>query len=81
MVRFAGLVLVQRVQLWVGLIAKGLTGHGGEVKMEAVQQEVDFDPGPPGLWTHGRRGTGEQRGAVHRAEGLVLRGAETGFRT
>lgn len=71
-VRRAGVVLVQQVELRVGLVAEGFAPHGAEVKMEAVQQEVDFDPGPPGLWTHGRSGTQDEGGAVDCAAGLVL---------
>lgn len=56
-VRLAGVVLVQRVELRVGLIAEGFAPHSAEVKMEAVQQEMNFDPGPPGLWTHCWSGT------------------------
>lgn len=46
---FAGVVPVQWVELRVGLITEGFTPHSAEVKMEAVHQEVNFDPGPPGL--------------------------------
>lgn len=63
-IRFAWIVLVQQVQLWVGLIAEVLAPHAAEVKMEAVQQEVNFDPGPPGLWTHSRSGTQDEGGAI-----------------
>lgn len=71
-VRFAGVVLVQRVELRVGLVAEGFVPHGAKVKVEAVQQEVNFDPGPPGLWTHRRSRTRDEGGAVHRAARLVL---------
>lgn len=71
-VRFAGVVPVQRVELRVGLIAEGFTPHRAEVEMEAVHQEVNFDPGPPGLWTHRRSGTWDEGGAVHYAARLVL---------
>lgn len=69
---FAGVVLVQWVKLWVGLIAESFIPHSAEVKMEAVQQEVNFDPRPPGLWTHSRGRTQDERGAVHCAARLVL---------
>lgn len=75
MVRFAGVVLVQRVELWVLLIAEGFIPHGAEVKMEAVQQEMNFNPSPPGLWTHRRSRTQDEGGAVHCAARLVLEGS------
>lgn len=71
-VRFAGVVPVQWVELRVGLITEGFTPHSAEVKMEAVHQEVNFDPGPPGLWTHCRSGTWDEGGAVHCAPRLIL---------
>lgn len=71
-VRFAGVILVQRVELWVRLIAEGFIPHGAEVKMEAVQQEINFDPGPPRLWTHRRSQTQNEGRAVHCAVRLVL---------
>lgn len=75
-VRPAGAVAVQRVQQRVGLITEGLAAHRTEVKVEAVHQEVNFDPGPPGLGTHGRCGTGDESGAVDRAESLKLQRGE-----
>ena len=75
-VRLAGLVLVQRVEHRVGLVAEGFSGHGTEVKLEAVQQEVNFDPGPRGLWTHRRGRAQDQGGAAHRAARLVLQPKE-----
>lgn len=71
-VRLAGVVLVQLVELGVGLVAEGLAAHSAEVEVEAVQQEVDFNPRPSGLRTHSRRRTQDEEGAVHRAAGLVL---------
>lgn len=71
-VRLAGVVLAQQVEPRVGLVAEGLAPDGAEVKMEAVQQELDFDPGPPGLWAHGRSWTQDEGGAVHRAARLIL---------
>lgn len=64
-VRFAGVILVQWVELRVGLVAEGFIPHCTEVKMEAVQQELNFDPGPPGLWTHRRSRTQDEGGTVH----------------
>lgn len=52
-VRPAGAVAVQGVQQRIGLITKGMVSHRTKVKVEAVHQEVNFDPGPPGLGTHG----------------------------
>ena len=72
MVRFAGVILIQRVKLWVGLVAEGFISHSVEVKMEAVQQEMNFDPGSPGLCTHCRRWTQDEGGAVHCAARLIL---------
>lgn len=69
---FVGVILVQWVKLWVGLIAEGFIPHSGEVKMEAVQQEVNFDPRPSGLRTHRWCWAQDERGAVHFAARLVL---------
>ena len=63
-VRLARVVPVQLVELWVEFIAKGFLSHRAEVKMETVQQEVDFHPGPSGLWPHSRGRTQHERGAV-----------------
>lgn len=79
-VRPAEAVAVQRVQQRVGLITEGLAPHRTEVKVEAVHQEVNFDPGPPGLGTHGRGGTGDECGAVDRAESLKLQMSEKSCR-
>lgn len=73
-VRFAGVVPVQRVELRVGLIAEGFTPHCAEVKMEAVHQEVNFDPCSPGLWTHRWSGTYDEGGAVDCTARLILEG-------
>lgn len=77
MVWFAGVVLVQLVELRVGLVAEGFTPHGAEVKMEAVQQEMNLDPGSPGLWTYRRGRTRDEGGAVHCAARLVLGGKQS----
>lgn len=45
----AGVVAVQQVKFRVRLIAKGFIPHCAEVKMEAVHQEVNFNPGPSGF--------------------------------
>lgn len=76
-VRFAAVVLVQRVEPRVGLVAEGLGSHGAEVKVEAVQEEVNFDPGPPGLRAHGWSRAQDEGGAVHSAASLVLQGNNT----
>lgn len=73
-VRFAGVVPVQRVELRVGLIAEGFAPHCAEVKMEAVHQEVNFDPCSPGLWTHRWSGTYDEGGAVDGTARLILEG-------
>lgn len=65
-------VAVQWVQQRIGLITEGLVPHCTEVEVEAVHQEVNFDPGPPCLRTHGWGWTGDQGGAVDRAESLKL---------
>lgn len=71
----AGAVAVQGVQQRIGLIAEGLVSHRTKVEVEAVHQEVNFDPGSPGLRTHGWGGTGDEGGAVDRAESLKLQGS------
>lgn len=71
-VGFAGVNLVQWVEHRVGLIAESCISHSAEVKMEAVQQELNFDSGPPGLWTHRWGRTQDQGGAVHFAARFVL---------
>lgn len=73
-VRLARVVPVQRVEPRVGLIAEGFVPHRTEVKVEAVHQKVNFDPGPPGLWTHRRGGARDEGGVVDHAARLVLRG-------
>lgn len=72
MVRLAGIIPVQLVERGVELIPKGFLTHGVEVKMKAVQQEVNFDPCINGLWAHGRGRAQDEGGAVHRAARLVL---------
>lgn len=71
-VRLARVVPVQRVEPRVGLIAEGFAPHRAEVKVEAVHQEVNFDPGPPGLWTHRRGGARDEGGTVDHAARLIL---------
>ncbi len=71
-VRFARVILVQRVEMRVGLIAEGFIPHGAKVKMEAVQQEINFYPGPPRLWTNRRSQTQNEGRAVHCATRLIL---------
>ena len=71
-VGFAGVVLVEGVELWVGLVAEGLGPHCVEVKMEAVQQEVHLDARLPGLGAHRRRGTQDERRAAHCAARVIL---------
>lgn len=66
-VRFARVVLVQLVELGVGLVAESFVTHGAKVEMEAVQQEVNFNSGTSGLWTHSGSRTQDEEGAVHRA--------------
>ncbi|TNN36379.1 hypothetical protein EYF80_053463 [Liparis tanakae] len=76
-VRLAAVVVVQRVEPRVGLVAEGLGPHGAEVEVEAVQEEVNFDPGPPGLRAHGGSRAQDEGGAVHGAASLVLQGKNT----
>lgn len=66
-VRLAQVVLVQLVELWVGLVAERFVTHGAEVEVEAVQQEVNFNSCSSGLWAHSRSRTQDEEGAVHRA--------------
>lgn len=72
MVRLAGIIPVQLVERGVELIPKGFLTHGVEVKMKAVQQEVNFDPCINGLRAHGWGRAQDEGGAVHRAARLVL---------
>lgn len=67
-----GVVLVQRVQLWVGLVAEGLVSHSAEVKMEAVQEKINSDLGPSGLCSHSRGRTQDEGRAVDYAASLKL---------
>lgn len=72
MVWFAGFIPVQWVELWVGLIAEGLIPHVAKVKIEAVHQKVNSDPGSPGLWSYCWSGTKDEGGAVHCAARFIL---------
>lgn len=72
MVGFARIIPVQLVERGVELIPEGFLTHGAEVKVKAVQQKVNFNPGINGLWTHGRGRTQDEGGAIHRAERLML---------
>lgn len=71
-VRFVGVILVQWVELGVGLVAESFIPSRPEVETEAVQQEVDFDPGSPGLRTDRWGRTQDEGGAVDRAARLIL---------
>lgn len=71
-VRLAGVVPVQRVEPRVSLVAEGFAPHRAKVKVEAVHQEVNFDPGPPGLWTHRWGGARDEGGAIDHAARLIL---------
>lgn len=71
-VRFVGVILVQWVELRVGLVAESFVPHRAEVKMEAVQQEVNFDPSSPGLRTDRWGRTQDEGGAVDCAARLIL---------
>lgn len=72
MVRFALVVLVERVELRVGLIAERSVAYSAEVKMEAVQQEVNLHPGSLSLRPHGGGRAQDEGGAVHCAARFVL---------
>lgn len=48
-VRFGRVIAIQWVKFWVGLIVEGVYPHWGEVKMEAIHKENNFDRSPPGL--------------------------------
>lgn len=76
----AGAVAVQGVQQRIGLVTEGLVSHRTKVEVEAVHQEVNFDPGSPGLRAHGWGGTGDEGGAVDRAESLKLQRSEKSCR-
>lgn len=78
-VRLALVIPVQRKQPWVGLISEGFATHGAEVKMEAVQKEVNFDPGHRGLWTHSGSRTHDESGVYHFAAGFMLSGRKGSF--
>lgn len=73
-------VAVQGVQQRIGLIAESLVSHCTKVKVQAVHQEVNFDPGPPGLRTHCWGGAGDEGGADDRAKSLKLQGSENSCR-
>lgn len=72
--RLAWVIPVQLEQLGVGFVAERFATHSAEVKMEAVQKEVNFDPGLCGLWTHSRSRTQDESCVVHLAVGFVLKG-------
>ena len=67
-VGFAGVVLVERSEDWVPLVAEciGLTDRA-EAEVEVVQQEVHLHLGVQRLRPHGRRPAQDQGGAVYRA--------------
>lgn len=68
------------MQQRIGLITEGLVSHRTKVEVKAVHQKVNFDPGSPGLRTHGWGGTGDEGGAVDRAESLKLQRSEKSYR-